>query len=336
MATPVLSGCPDVEIDADYSTGRGAKRHRSFQNNLPDHSESDNPIQRPTSVERAAALKLIESMQSSSMCEKLLPNKGRKADPSLLALALALHFKQELGSGRAAAELFGLPKTNDARVWLQERLPQFFQLDSEAEQAAAAVFALRSKETVEEPPLEQPPPAPSATPAPKSRSFWTMEDVVPSRELRVLLGYQGCKAARAWLETQKDIMTVTEKEVPLIFNHLHLQASAAREAERISQRTSLLELRLVCDELRQAEQHIEDLDEDLEDERAETSYARDARDAAREDKATAWQDSLERMHLQRLQLEDMNRHLKGYKDIALDEYGYDPVYTDNEPSGCMW
>jgi len=117
--------------------------------------------------------------------------------------------------------------------------------------------------------------------------------VVPSRELRVLLGFEGCKAARAWLETQADFKTVTEKEIPLLMRHLCLQASTAREAERSSLLSTRSELQLLRDELRQAEQERFFAELDVATERREASDARDETHTALVEANEALQSSVE-------------------------------------------
>ena len=133
-------------------TGGSGRRKRARRDGVTfadPPEEEDQPqtmASRPTDAERAAAAAIITALRQADVAPPLLkPNAA--ADPAVVACALALYFRQQFSSDRAAKEAFGLGRSTDVRGrWVEEKLRRLKRIAPAALDEVAAVFAVPQEE----------------------------------------------------------------------------------------------------------------------------------------------------------------------------------------------
>ena len=142
----------DLPVVPEPETGGtgGRKRARRDVVTFADPPEEDELPEttaiRPTDAERAAAADIIKVLREAAVVPPLLkPNAA--ADPAVVACALALYFRQQFSSDRAAKEAFGLGRSTDVRGrWVEEKLRRLKRIAPAALDEVAAVFAVPQEE----------------------------------------------------------------------------------------------------------------------------------------------------------------------------------------------
>ena len=88
--------------------------------------------ERPTTAERYAAELVIKEMRKAEVTPKILaPNAG--ADVAVVACALAMYFKQDLGCDRQAKMQFGVALSTDVRArWVSGKLARLVEAAPDA------------------------------------------------------------------------------------------------------------------------------------------------------------------------------------------------------------
>jgi hypothetical protein len=117
--------------------------------------------ERPTTAERYAAELVIKEMRKAEVTPKILaPNAG--ADVAVVACALAMYFKQDLGCDRQAKMQFGVALSTDVRArWVSGKLARLVEAAPDALAGAEAIFS-----TTHQPADAAPDPTPPPTAAP--------------------------------------------------------------------------------------------------------------------------------------------------------------------------
>ena len=241
-------------------TGGSGRRKRARRDGVTfadPPEEEDQPqtmASRPTDAERAAAAAIITALRQADVAPPLLkPNAA--ADPAVVACALALYFRQNFSSGRAAKETFGLGRSTDVRSrWVDEKLRRLKRVAPAALEEAEEVFMRSETEVSETPILDavtedhhhitlpaaaeeshvQPRVAPAAGAASRARSILSpkLHRCFSAAARAYAVKYLDANNAAEESNSEwEDLVQITETDLPWMVNKLVRALHEAKEAQ---------------------------------------------------------------------------------------------------------